>query len=288
MKLGNVVLVIVMTTALAACNHERSTITGSYGDRVLAGAVVMADGSSPAGVEVAVSGTGMRMVVGEDGGFAFANVPENAELLFHRDALMASLAVTAGERDLTVTLGANGANAGGRRRASAPTPGKVYETEGLVVSASATELVVDDSHKQTLTFVLNGDTVIRKGDATLTAAALAAGVRVHVKATVAGDVRTAILVIVQNTNEDEETGGENEAKEYEGTITSVSATELVVFDSHQEDVTFVLNADTVIRKGGTTLTAADLKAGDRVHVRATTSGTTKTATLVILQNSGKP
>lgn len=283
MKLRFTVLVVAITVLFAACNRERSTITGSFGEGVLGGRVEMEDGSSPAGMEVAVAGTGMRMVVGEDGSFAFANVPERAELLFHRDSYMASMKVGAGDRSLTVQLGPNGASSGGRRRSSRPGP-KVYETEGLVRSASATELVVFDSHRQEVTFVLSDATVIRKGNRMLTPADLVADMRVHVKATLVDDKRTAILVIVQDEEDDEE--GEHARKEYEGIVRSVSATELVVFDSHREEVTFVLNDATVIRKGNRALKPEDLKVGDRVHVRATTEGTTKTAILVILQNSG--
>lgn len=109
-------LVIGIVLGMVACNRERAAVTGSFGDGIVGGRVVMADGSSPAGVEVAVTGTGMRMVVGEDGSFAFANVPAHAELLFHRQSLMASLAVSAGERALEVELSANAATPAGRRR----------------------------------------------------------------------------------------------------------------------------------------------------------------------------
>ncbi|HXG59039.1 MAG TPA: DUF5666 domain-containing protein [Thermoanaerobaculia bacterium] len=73
-------------------------------------------------------------------------------------------------------------------------------------------------------------------------------------------------------------------KEFEGLIRSVSETELVVFTSHREEVTFALNAQTVIRKGREMLTADDLAAGDRVHVKAADRDGVLTASLVILQN----
>jgi hypothetical protein len=98
------VLVVAMAVLPVACSRERATITGSYGEGVVGGRVVMVDGSSPEGVEVAVAGTGMRMVVGEDGSFAFANVHGHAELLFHRDSFLATLPASAGERSLTVEI----------------------------------------------------------------------------------------------------------------------------------------------------------------------------------------
>lgn len=57
--------------------------------------------------------------------------------------------------------------------------------------------------------------------------------------------------------------------EIEGTITEVSATSITVNDARSHaDVTAAINDQTVIRKGNTTVAAADLKKNDRVHVRA--------------------
>jgi hypothetical protein len=72
--------------------------------------------------------------------------------------------------------------------------------------------------------------------------------------------------------------------EIEGAIKSASATSLVVTAARtKEDVTVTLTSATVIRKGDVTIAAADLKAGDQVHVRATVTDHTATATLVIVQ-----
>jgi hypothetical protein len=69
-------------------------------------------------------------------------------------------------------------------------------------------------------------------------------------------------------------------------VRSASATELVIVDSHRQEVTFVLTAETVIRKGNTPMAAADLQEDDRVHVRADTAADgTKTALLVIVQKA---
>ena len=67
--------------------------------------------------------------------------------------------------------------------------------------------------------------------------------------------------------------------EYEGLVKSVSATELVIVDSHRGDTTFTLDAHTVISK-------PDLKAGDRVHVVASKqSDNTLLALFVTAQNT---
>src|SRR5258708_5098388 len=74
--------------------------------------------------------------------------------------------------------------------------------------------------------------------------------------------------------------------EFEGTIKTPGTTSIVVTDSHKADVTILLNDATVIRHGDTTIAAADLKAGDRIHVKATFKDNTYTATLILVQDTG--
>ena len=285
MRFRHSMVVVAALMALAACRGERATITGEYGAGVVAGRVTVTgmQDNSPAGMRVSVRGTGMATTLAADGGFAFAGVPEDVELLFRRgDGIDASLAVGASAGFVDVTVSAGSATRSSKRR-SAGGGEKVYEFEGLVVSASATEMVMFSSHQEEVTIALDATTIIRKGQQTVDAADLDAGTRVHVKARKANDAYTAIVVLVQDTNTDED---ERERKEYEGIVRSASASELVIFDSHRDEVAFALTADTVIRKGGTKLAAADLKEGDRVHVKATTgAGGAKTATEVIVQNT---
>ena len=273
---------LVAVVALAACNGEKATITGQYGSAVLVGQAVIVDmeNTNPAGVEVGVRGTGMHMTLGSDGQFVFSGVPQNAELTFFRaDGINGSVA-TEGSGRVVVELGKNGA-----KKKSNPSSGqgkRLLQFEGLVRSATADQLVLFTSHKEEVTIKLTPDTIIRKGGTVLDATALLPDTRVHVKAMKVDDVFEATLVIIQNDDDD---GEKPEAKEYEGLIRSVSDTQLVVFTSHGEEVTFVLNADTVIRKGNTTVPAVQLEVGNRVHVRASTAEDgTKTALLVIVQN----
>lgn len=291
MKLKSLAVAVLMVVSLAACNRERGSVTGGYGDGVVTGQVIMADslaGSSPEGVTVSVRGTGMSAVVGADGRFTFAGVPDGSQLSFTRaDGVNASMSLTQTNGFVAVSLGVNSARPS-KRRGIAPGTGKVQESEGVVRSVSATEMVIFDQRQGELTFKLEASTVIRKGDATVAATDVKPDDRVHVKATVADDVRTAVLVIVQRQGADDD--GEDDdnpasaVKEYEGTVKSASATQLVVLDRRNGEVTFALDAATVIRKGQTTVLAADLEPDWRVHVRATTDGTTKKALLVIVQN----
>lgn len=290
MKPKHLWIVMAVLAMLVACNGRReASVTGAYGPSVLAGEVFVTDGS-PAGVEVSVRGTGMSMTVGEAGEFAFANAPRDAELDFRRaDGIEASLRVD-GSGFVSVELDRNNATARRKssKRRSAGGTRDIHEFEGVIRATGAGSVVVFTSHKVEQEIALIADTVIRKGAATLTPADLTVGARVHVRAKKSGETYTAVLVIVQNTSDDEDGGGDGApaTREYEGSVRSATATTLVVFTSHREEVTFTLTADTVIRKGNTPIAAAELQAGWRVHVKATTSADgTATATRVTVQNS---
>lgn len=283
----SLLLAVVVVMGLAACNRERASLTSSYGQGVVTGQVTMAAGlGTPAGLEVSVRGTGMTTTLAEDGRFAFAGVPENAALEFRRaDGIDASMRLAANDGFVAVEVNKNGTSM--KRRG--PGGVAVTELEGIVVSASATELVIDDRRAGETTVVLDATTVIRKGKTPVAPADLVAGTRVHVRATKTPDALTALLVIVQNTGDDDDDDSNDDnggfRRENEGIVRAVTATSLTVFTSHGQEVTFTLNDQTVIRKGKTVLTAADIKPDYRVHVRATESASGPVATLVIVQST---
>lgn len=285
-------LSIVVLAMLTACSRHESP-TGSYGQNVVSGHVVMTSdvaNSSPAGVEVSVAGTGMTAVLAADGAFRFVGVPDNAELTFRRaDGIDSRVRVFSSSGFVTVELSNKTATSkGGKRRNVSPKdPAPSQQIEGVIQTPGTDSLVILDSHKNVVTVAITDATLIRKGDQTVKAADLKAGDRVHVKATTVNDKLTASQVIVQNAedDDDDDKGGKDQQKEVEGTIVSVSDAQLVVHDSHGHDVTIALNADTVIRKGNKTLKASDLKKNERVHVKTTKAADgTLTATQVIVQN----
>ncbi|MDQ3282911.1 MAG: DUF5666 domain-containing protein, partial [Acidobacteriota bacterium] len=285
-----VLMMIAALLALVSCQGRENAddVTSTYGGAVLRGQVVMTDGSSPADVTVTVRGTGLRTILEADGVFAFAGAPQDARLDFDRasDGVAASLRVASGSGALVVELDKTAAKTGKRRGAGSASGVKAIEIEGLVRSASATKIVVFSSKGVEETIAIAAGTVIRKGKTTIAAADLAVDTRVHVKASRGDAGLSAILVLVQNDEEDEEKE-KAAAREFEGTVVSVTATQLVLTDSRAGEVTFVLNASTVIRKGSAPIAATDIKPGMRVHVKATASadGATKTATLVLVQET---
>lgn len=281
------VVMVLMLVGLAACRRESSNITGSYDGGVVSGTVIL-NGieGSPEGVEVSVRNTGMAMTLGGDGQFVFAGVPENAILDFRRgDGIAASLELNASGRagSTLIELGrSKAAKSSGRRK----TVSDKREFEGVIRSAGADSIVVYTSHKEEVSIGLTDDTVIRRGNQTLTAADLKVDMRVHVRASKVAEGYVAQQIVVQGDGAGEKPEKPPAVKQYEGTVVSASATELVIKDSHRNEVTFAITAETVIRKGSTTVAPADLQAGQRVHVKATVAADgAATAVEVILQKT---
>ena len=75
--------------------------------------------------------------------------------------------------------------------------------------------------------------------------------------------------------------------EIEGVIKTPGTTSLVITTSHKDDVTVMLTDTTVIRHGDTTIAAVDLKAGQRVHAKATSANGTLTATQIEVQDENE-
>jgi len=288
-------VVVFAVAMLAACNSRRESPTASsYGLEMLSGQVAMAgvDNGSPAGVEVTVRGTGMKQTLTESGEFLFAGVPDGAQLDFYRaaDGIEASMKLDSRAGfvavELTKTTATASTKKSRRRRGVGATREVVYEFEGVILTAAADNLTMFTSKKVEQEIALVPETIIRHGQTPIAPEDLAADMRVHVKAKKnAGDTYTAVVVIVQNDGSDDDEEGPA-VKEYEGIVRSASATELVVFTSHQNEETFVVDGDTIIRKGNTVIAPEDILAGWRVHVRATSAEDgTKTASLVIVQNN---
>ncbi|HEX7829513.1 MAG TPA: DUF5666 domain-containing protein, partial [Thermoanaerobaculia bacterium] len=209
MKLKYLVPLMMFGLLLSACSREKASLTGAYGTATLSGQVTMSGTSqtSPEGVRVSMRGTGMSTVLGASGDFAFVDVPSDAQLDFSResDGVQASLRVDDASTFLAVQLTPSTAVRGttSRRRGVGRGTEPIYEIEGLIVSATAEQLVVAASRGGEQTVKLTPETVIRKGQTPVTPAELLPGVRVHVKAKKADDVLIAVLVIVQNKDGDD-------------------------------------------------------------------------------------
>ena len=285
MRRTNVLLIVVLVSLLAGCHGENSPTSPPMGAVALTGQIVpTADlaGASPAGISVTCSG--QVTVTDAAGRFAFASVSAssrqlsafasgNVNLFFARnDGINAAASVTAGTSDVVVYLQKTSANI-------VSTGQSKREVEGLITAISATSITVND-----VTAKIDAMTAIRKGNQTLSATDLKVGDRVHVKATINGDNSlTAFEIMLQQSGNDDSGGGQT--RELEGLITAVSSSSITVNNaSTGGPVTAAITSSTVIRKGNRNLTTSDLHVGDRVHVKTSGSGSSLTATEIMLQN----
>jgi uridine phosphorylase len=110
------------------------------------------------------------------------------------------------------------------------------------------------------------------------------GISAHL--TVTASVAT-VVVDLQKGQATIHDGGQT--MELEGPITAVSDTSITVMNaSTAKPETAAITKSTVIRMGNTSLSAKDLKVGDRVHVKTSTNADgTLTATEIMLQNDGQ-
>lgn len=261
------VAAVVLIVAIGCRNHER-TITGSYGNGVASGQVVMAasmSNGSPTGVQVSVQGTGMTAVLSEDGRFTFVGVPGNAVLHFSRAADGIDAVANVTGASMAVELSAKAA-VSGRRRSAPVAP--LLQFEGTVNSVTSDTLVVATSFKTDVTVKLTADTVIRKGQTTLTPADLKKGDRIHVKTSLKDTVYTATEVILQDDNQTE-TGDDGQSVTANGIVSSIGTNQMVVHRANGQDVTVKVDGKTLIRKYGQSIAFSDIKVGDHVESRGT-------------------
>jgi hypothetical protein len=246
-------------------------------------------GASPAGISVTCSG--QVSVTDAAGRFAFASVSAtsrqlsvmstgNVNLFFARgDGINAVASVAAGTSDVVVYLQ--------KTAASIVSTGQAKrEIEGLITAISATSITVNDaSTGGPVKAAINAMTVIRKGNQTLSTTDLHVGDRVHVKATINADNSlTAFEIMLQQSGSDNGDQG-GQTRELEGLITAVSSSSITVNNaSTGGPVTAAITSSTVIRQGNRQLTTSDLHVNDRVHVKTTGSGSSLTATEILLQN----
>lgn len=287
-------IALVVTSLLLGCHGENSLTGPPMGENVLTGQIVpTADlaGASPAGITVACSG--QVAVTDTAGRFAFANLSASTRLT-------AFSAGSAGSLNLWFSRG-DGINAGGsvsstasavlvylqKTQASIVATGQLKrELEGLITAISSASITVNDASTHgPVTAAITSSTVIRKGNQMLGAADLNVGDRVHVKASVNTDGSLSAFEIMLQQSD---TVGGGQTRELEGLIIAVSQTSITVNNaSTGGPVTAAITSSTVIRKGNTRLTASDLNAGDRVHVKATVdSAGSLTATEIKRQNPG--
>lgn len=249
-----------------ACQQENS-LTGAYGQASLRGTVVMAGSlsdRSPAGVLVSVRGTGMSQTLDQDGMFEFIGVPEVVQLRLERnDGVNATFTVDPSiTGPLVVELQSTIATQGRKR----PSVSRQEQYEGTIKSITGTSLTLDDRRFGETRIHLTPQTVITKGSETLTAAALAVGTRIHIKASIVEGNLVATSVKIQSSDDDEDDQGKATAN---GNVVSTSAGTIVVNTSDGRIIKVIVDASTRIRQQGRDIAVTDIDVGDRIQAKGT-------------------
>lgn len=284
MKSVRLALAAMALVALVACEQE-VPFTGSFGDGLVSGQVFLGgdlEGSSPAGIQASVPGTGMELVLAADGRFLFSGVPEDAEIRFSRssDGISASYQLGRADGELYLEVTRNSA----RRSRARPVTARATQLEGLILEVSDASISVNAAGKGNTVAVIDAETVIRKGNQPLTPADLSVGDRVHIVAQPEGDTFIAKIITLQMDLDGSEER-ERQEIELEGLILTASETEIQIDAAGRGPTVVAITPETLIRKGHRLMTPDELEEGWRVHVKASQGEDGLEARLIIVQNT---
>jgi hypothetical protein len=143
------------------------------------------------------------------------------------------------------------------------------EIEGTVFEVGSDHLKIHTKSGDDVTVAVNADTIIRANDHLAGLTDIKTGNRVSVNARVNADGTFTALRVEVETEHGGGNGNDDHGAEVAGVIASVSPGAISVTTGGGSTVTVKISSTTAIRRGGTTLTASDLKTGDRVEVKGT-------------------
>src|SRR2546422_11558610 len=240
------VLVLVLLAAACGSTSDSNNMPAANGGAVVQGTVM---GGSQ-NMRVAVPSSSAATTTNSAGGFVLTGVPEGAAALQFsgggQSATLATAAVVPGEfRRLTVSISGTRVTEH-NEQTETEFEGTVDAIDGKVLTVAGRKVTVTDATK------------IEKDDAAATFADLVLGTPVEVEGTLNADGSvTASEISIEDKNEAERIA-------FVGTLTQIAGNTLTV-----DGVTVHVGSATVIVKGDTILTLADLKLGDRLLVRGT-------------------
>ena len=260
-------LVLVLLAAACGSSSDPNNMPAANGGAVVQGTVM---GGSP-NMRVAVPSSSAATTTNSAGGFVLTGVPKGAAALQFsgggQSATLATAAVVPGEfRRLTVSISGSSATEH-NEQTETEFEGTVDAIDGMVLTVAGRKVAVTDATK------------IRKDDAAATFADLMLGTPVEVEGTLNADGSvTASEISIEDRNEAERIA-------FVGTLTQIAGNTLTV-----DGVTVHVGSATVIVKGDTTLTLADLKLGDRLLVRGTVQAdkSINATRIRVLQREGEP
>jgi hypothetical protein len=261
-------LVLVLLAAACGSSSDPNSMPAANGGAVVQGTVM---GGGTQNMRVAVPSSSAATTTDTAGGFVLTGVPKGAAALQFsgggQSATLATAAVVPGEfRRLTVSISGTRVTEH-NEQTETEFEGTVDAIDGMVLTVAGRKVAVTDATK------------IRKDDAAATFADLVLGTPVEVEGTLNADGSvTASEISIEDKNDAERIA-------FVGTLTQIAGNALTV-----DGVTVNVGSATVIVKGDTTLTLADLKVGDRLLVRgAVQADKSINATRIrVLQREGEP
>src|SRR5467141_1056940 len=262
------VLVLVLLAAACGSASDPDSMPAANGGGVVQGTVM---GSGPQNMRVAVPSSSAATSTDSAGGFVLTGVPKGAAALQFsgagQNATLATAPMVSGEfRRLTVSI--SGSNATEHNeQTETEFEGTVDAINGTVLTVAGRKVSVTDATK------------IRKDDAAATFADLVLGTPVEVEGTLNADGSvTASEISIEDKNDADRIA-------FVGTLTQIAGNALTV-----DGVTVNVGSATVIVKGDTTLTLADLKVGDHLLVRGTVQAdmSVNATRIRVLPREGEP
>jgi len=238
------VLVLVLLAAACGSTSDSNNMPAANGGGVVQGTVM---GGSQ-NMRVAVPSSSAATTTDTAGGFLLTGVPKGAAALQFsgggQSATLATAAMVPGEfRRMTVSI-SGGSVTEHNEQTETEFEGTVDAIDGAVLTVAGRKVAVTDATK------------IRKDDVAATLADLTVGTPVEVEGTLNADgTVTASEIRVEDRNDVDRVA-------FVGTLTQITGNTLTV-----GGLTVNVGATTAIVKGDTTLTLADLMAGDRLLVR---------------------
>jgi Cu/Ag efflux protein CusF len=163
-------------------------------------------------------------------------------------------------------------------------PTSLAKVEGTVTAVAADHLTVHTKSGDNITVGVNADTIIRAHDQRIGLSDIKTGDHVYVDARVNADgTFTALRIEVQNQHDG---GNDNHTVDLTGLIASISSGSISV-TAGGKTVVVKISSTTIIRRGSTTLSPADLKVGNPVEVKGqlNTDGSVA-ATLIQVADTG--
>ncbi len=240
-------LVLVLLAAACGSANDPAGMPASNGAGVMQGSGM---GSGSQNMRVQVPSSSAATTIDATGGFLLTDVPKGAAALQFsgggQNASLATAPVVPGEfRHLTLSISGTSVTEH-NEQTETEFEGTVDAIDGMVLTVAGRKVAVTDA------------TTIRKDDAAATFADLMLGTPVEIEGTLNADgTVTASEIRIEDRNDAERVA-------FVGTLEQIAGNTLTVSGR-----TVNVGSATMIVKGDTTLTLADLKVGDHVLVRGT-------------------